>query len=485
MPTAKSLEYPLRLGLCIALAVSPMLVLTPRRAFAGPVSPLILDPSFGTGGVVRPFPDGSATAVVVQADGDIVAVGLAGDDFALVRLTPDGIPDPSFGTTGVVTTDLGDIDSLSAMAIQPDGKIVAVGNSGDALAVARYTLTGTLDAGFGSGGVFTTTLPSLPGHGLSMYRVRGLTVEALPNGGLLVGGAAGPALADMAVLICVGGNGAPDLGCGPDGVLSSTSYSSSNWISALGTEAGGQILVVTNWYSWGTVKAGGFNVTRLNADLSPDPTYGTGGAFGSGIHSNTNDLVTVAGHGAWLANVIDLLRLTEDGLPDPNVGDAGWLRVEPYLPRAVALRPNGEVASVGWGTTTGYTTSDTLVLTFDPTGHLTATLTLDLGAGSDYGQAIATQSDGAIVVAGQSDGAFFVARVTGEPFAYVTLPAVFNNATGYAAPADARSTQSRSRPRRGRAGQPQPSVSLSLSLSARPDFNRARSRSRRPPRRWR
>src|SRR5262249_2618081 len=88
---------------------------------------LQFDTGFGTGGSVRTDFTGPVNsevrAVAVQRDGKIIAVGTAGGDFALVRYNPDGSLDASFGNGGKVTTDLsGSVDRVVAVALQPDGK---------------------------------------------------------------------------------------------------------------------------------------------------------------------------------------------------------------------------------------------------------------------------------------------------------------------------------------------------------------------------
>ncbi len=443
-----TLRPTLSLGTCLALAIAPILVLPSNDALAEPVSPLALDASFGTGGVVRSFPAGTATSVAIQEDGFIVAAGTTGDDFALVRLTPDGLPDPSFGVTGVVTTDLGGVDRIEAIALQADQRIVVVGDSGSALAVARYTITGTLDNGFGNGGYFTTTLPSRPYF--NPYRVEGLAVDVLDDGLILVGGRAGSIAADSAVLICVQAQGILDPGCGPDGVLTATTYSSTNWVSAIRTQSNGQILVLTNWYSLGTAKTGGFRVSRWNADLSPDLAYGTGGGYASNGSSDAKDMVTTPSDAAWVVSSNFFVRLDESGFPDARYGANLWLPEQEHAPRALVVRPNAELVSIGF--TTAYTESAVSLLTLDSTGRLPTIVKLDLSVGNDYGYAAAPQEDGAIVLAGESGGAFFVARVTGEPFSYVTLPIILNVAPPAVVPAGISPSQSRSRrrPRRSR-----------------------------------
>jgi uncharacterized delta-60 repeat protein len=134
-----------------------------------------LDPTFGVGGkVLTDFmgPLGStAYAAVAQPDGKIVVAGNAGSTidsqffshFALARFNPDGSLDPGFGISGRVSTDFGTShDAAKAVAIQADGKIVAVGstfiiNTGTAFAVARLNTNGSLDSTFGQGGKVVTT----------------------------------------------------------------------------------------------------------------------------------------------------------------------------------------------------------------------------------------------------------------------------------------------------------------------------------------
>lgn len=122
-----------------------------------------LDPTFGGGWVLTPIGksgNGVATAVRIQTDGKIVVGGYtinSGDfDFALARYNPDGTLDPTFGTGGKVTVavDVGS-DAVNDLVLQPDGKIVAVGFSYTAtpdVAVVRFQSDGSLDPIFGQGG---------------------------------------------------------------------------------------------------------------------------------------------------------------------------------------------------------------------------------------------------------------------------------------------------------------------------------------------
>jgi uncharacterized delta-60 repeat protein len=98
-----------------------------------------VDETFGThGGVLASFfpapANSAAFAVLIEPNGDIVAAGQASQgnkpsQFAVARFTSLGQLDSTFGTGGMVTTSFGQMDSVAALALQTDGKIIAAGNS--------------------------------------------------------------------------------------------------------------------------------------------------------------------------------------------------------------------------------------------------------------------------------------------------------------------------------------------------------------------
>lgn len=93
-------------------------------------------------------------ALILQPDGKIVVGGRsAGDDFALMRLNSDGTTDPGFGGSDGVVSDVGGVDTVTALALDGDGKIVAVGSgngpsTGSHTIVRRYHADGTRDLEF-------------------------------------------------------------------------------------------------------------------------------------------------------------------------------------------------------------------------------------------------------------------------------------------------------------------------------------------------
>jgi len=89
----------------------------------------------------------SAGAVAVQANGQAVAGGahfLSTSLFGLARVNPDGTLDAGFGSGGVLTTTFNGGEGVGAVVIQPDGKIIAAGFSENNttgqsfIALARY-----------------------------------------------------------------------------------------------------------------------------------------------------------------------------------------------------------------------------------------------------------------------------------------------------------------------------------------------------------
>jgi len=119
-----------------------------------------LDSSFGLGGIVAapatsPLPDALVSAIAIQPDGKIVAAGTSSSGgslfgpplmFApsLARYNNDGTLDLSFGNKGIAGPPLG----IPRIALQPDGKILVLSGT----TVLRFNVDGSLDATFGAAG---------------------------------------------------------------------------------------------------------------------------------------------------------------------------------------------------------------------------------------------------------------------------------------------------------------------------------------------
>jgi uncharacterized delta-60 repeat protein len=131
------------------------------------------------------------------------------------RMLMAGDLDFSFSGDGKLTTDFGagSVDTVYDVAVQPDGKVVVVGESGDNWAVARYNVDGSLDTTFGptgSGKVVNTPAGSAIAN---WHAARAVAIQ--PDGKIVVAGAKGFGFAVVRLLP----NGQPDTTFSGDGLV--------------------------------------------------------------------------------------------------------------------------------------------------------------------------------------------------------------------------------------------------------------------------
>ncbi len=281
-----------------------------------------LDPSFGTGGVVVAPVVASAYAVALQADGKIVAAGIAARDFHLTRYKPDGTLDTSFGLNGYVTTDFGDggLDSARVVVVQPDGKLVAAGIArggpgGSDFGLARYNADGSLDTSFGVGGKVVTDLNG--------YYESAMALVLQPDGKLVALGGPGGFL-----LARYNSDGTLDSSFGAGG----RANVSGGLGMGLALQPDGRIVAA------GQGSTGNFVLVRLNVNGALDATFGTGGTVSTDFGGTEGafavvvqpDGKIVAGGGAdvlayssGLTSDFLLARYNSDGSLDNSFGTGG------------------------------------------------------------------------------------------------------------------------------------------------------------------
>ena len=177
------------------------------------------DNGFGNGGwtLVNFAANDVANSVALQPDGKLVVAGYASDgaqtDFALARLNANGAPDNSFDGDGKAQVDLGGADTGTATALQPDGKILVAGytvaGTTTRLAVVRLQPNGSLDTTFGDGGKAVITQFSAIAEALALQ----------PNGKIVAAGSSGGNLAAVRLEGdpggAGGGGGQGEPGAGP------------------------------------------------------------------------------------------------------------------------------------------------------------------------------------------------------------------------------------------------------------------------------
>ncbi len=232
-----------------------------------------LDATFGVGGKVITAMGGGAQAVAIQGDGKIVAAGYsdnsAGGALGLVRYRSDGSLDNTFGSDGKVVT-AGVSGGASDVAIQPDGKIVAVGNTSNGggypnFILARYDSGDSLDNTFGDGGKVAIS---------STYHDT-LTAVALQSDGKIVAagcsyGGIGMDWYDL-VLRRFNSDGSPDNTFGSGGKVVATVRGFFPLPASVALNPGDGKIVVAGYSDSDLVLA------RYNADGSPDTAFGSSG----------------------------------------------------------------------------------------------------------------------------------------------------------------------------------------------------------------
>ncbi len=132
---------------------------------------------------------GIANAMAVCHDNKIILAGYytnSGDnDLAILKLNANGSVDNSFGTSGLVTSDIdGQSNTINDIYVQPDGKLVFAGvqglNANAGFLVGRFDSTGLWDTGFGTYGYVTTNF--------DVSRDEAKAVVMQPDGRIVAGG---------------------------------------------------------------------------------------------------------------------------------------------------------------------------------------------------------------------------------------------------------------------------------------------------------
>jgi len=434
-----------------ALLIVTLLVL-PLSALGAPGD---LDTTFDTDGIVTtPIGSGNdlGSDLAIQPDGKIVAVGTShngvNNDFALVRYNPDGSLDTGFDSDGIVTTDLGGIDTASAVALQPDGKIVVAGESNSPgnfdFTVVRYNADGSLDTGFGTGGVATTDFGYLHDRA---YAVAVQTDGKIVLAGYARANSTTPVNNDIA-LVRYNADGSLDTTFDTDGRVVTSIGGVQDHLYGMVLQPDGKIVVVGYTNSGGNYD---FLVVRYNTDGSRDTGFDTDGIvttafrdkddFAYDVALQPDGKIVAAGWGniTTAGNHDDFLvaRYNADGSLDTGFGTDGKVVTDLTLRNdhgaGVAIQGDGRILVTGYSTNA--TDQDFALVRYDTGGSLDTTFSTDgivitqIGGSHEQGKAVAIQANSAIVVMGQVHNGtnydFALARYEDVPS---TPPVAFDDA---------------------------------------------------------
>jgi uncharacterized delta-60 repeat protein len=360
-------------------------------------SPGALDTSFGSGGIASGPAGARFFGSTVQSDGKLIAVGESGApnaaDVVVKRFTASGAPDSSFGSGGVVagpTIDSGGIVGSvgRAVAVQSDGKLVVVGKatspdgSGQlGILVERFNANGGLDSSFGTGGVV---------HLLTSTFGDGYAVAIQPNGQILAAGSVQATDGtSRALVVRLNANGTPDTSFGSGGI-DTVNLGADSIALGIALQPDGKIVLAGSQSP--QLQAVNAVVARLTSTGSLDSSFAGTGAVAkqlalSGAASSSFNAVAVQSNGAIVAagnatsgtsaaNAV-FERFTSSGSLDGGFGSGGTV----YLPSASAYAAsgtsvpganavqqvvNGDIVAAGYSQTGLETTTTLWALT--PTG---------------------------------------------------------------------------------------------------------------------
>jgi uncharacterized delta-60 repeat protein len=372
-----------------------------------------LDPTFGVDGIaLLDLKESEQFAgVAIQPSGKILAVGVVGGQACIARYTREGALDPSFGDMGLALAEISDTTSaFSKVDQQSDGSLIAVGQSGNAtgdMFVARFSAEGQLDGSFGTDGF--TVIDTGGDDGLTELIV-------LPDDTILIGGYATPAATgtDFAVAH-LDADGIPDPNFGSGG-LACAHYDQSDRALGMGRDSQGRIVVGGGVAPDSNSDNKSVGFARFTATGVLDSSFGNNGwtvvPKAGATRDIVEDLIILSGDEILATGCLDgepgLIRLTSTGEVDAGFGLSGRAHAG-FSGRGRALiREAGSTLVVGYDAT--YDDTLAVVARFTDAGDLDPSLagagvrTYDLGTGHAWFADAARQEDGRLVAVGMAEG---------------------------------------------------------------------------------
>lgn len=304
-----------------------------------------LDLTFGNSGIV--LTDYGSTfstgfKIATQADGKILIGGgrstSPGSDFVLGRYLADGTLDSTFADNGLVSTFLTtDVDNLSGLQTQSDGKILVGGTAGfyyidQRIALVRYLSDGSLDSSFANNGILLDSFP-----GTSTF----CNAFSIQNDGkIIVAGSQNASTVWSCLLIRYNIDGSKDTTFGVNGVvLNNFSSTYNKSFSELKLQSDGKIVAVGSIKVINGLDNLDYLIARFNPDGSIDSTFHNDGVRSEALLGNEDEamatveiqndgkILTSINHigNATLGYDIMLMRFNLDGSYDTSFDTDGLL----------------------------------------------------------------------------------------------------------------------------------------------------------------
>jgi len=271
----------------------------------------------------------------------------------------DGDLDPTFGNGGKVVTDFtSSTDYLNRIAVQPDGKIVAIGDTHPSHrgALARYNPDGTLDTTFGNGGKVIT---------VASVRESAAGLLILPDGKIMISGSIDlPSSSNTSfALLRYNSDGSIDPTFGNGGTVTTNIGPDDDQAYALALQSDGKVVAAGRkgiFFYPADQRKGNVALARYNPDGTLDPTFGNGGIvtndFGQGLESYAIALmiqpdgkIVIAGESTYQFLVA---RYNSNGTLDTTFSGDGHALANFSSnwdgATDAVLQPDGKIALVGW-----------------------------------------------------------------------------------------------------------------------------------------
>ncbi|MDD5569895.1 MAG: T9SS type A sorting domain-containing protein [Bacteroidales bacterium] len=267
-----------------------------------------LDTAFGSNGIVTTDVGSNyewVSAIVLQTDGKILVAGTSGtsyNKFAIVRYNTDGSLDNTFGSNGIITTNVGSSNvGAGDIKVQQDGKIIVTGTADSKFATVRYNTDGSLDNAFGANGIVKTLIGSSSGAG---------PIAIQTDGKIIVAGSSYDYIEYFA-MARYNTDGSLDTAFGTNGIVASLPYIGGG-ASDIALQTDGKIV------GTGTIRTYlELFVVRCNVDGSLDNTFGSGGVstltvensgYASSIAVQSDGKIIVAGFSGYPDNSFEVVR---------------------------------------------------------------------------------------------------------------------------------------------------------------------------------
>ncbi len=333
----------------------------------------------------------------------------------LVTFAQSGILDTTFGTDGIVTTQVSTTYNFGmATVVQPDGKIIVAGYAGTPAtykaAVVRYNTDGSLDNSFGNAGKLTIPIGTAKSYATD--------VVLQDDGKIVLGARTYDNVSGNFALVRLNEDGSFDSSFGTNGIVIASTGGNDVSASILIADDGKILLAGDSDNS--------FSVAKFNSDGSLDTSFGING-WAITVFDNASSFIQQIAFqndgkivmGGFVVNSVGryqmaAARMNPDGTLDNGFGVGGKLffniGIDQDFATALAIQSDGKILLGGhtYITSNPRLSYDFAVVRLDTDGDFDTTYgtngvaTAQIVDEANYTNGMIIQSDDKVVLAGRT-----------------------------------------------------------------------------------